>query len=228
MAFESILERYDRFVVFDTETTGLDFQRDEIIEFAAVAVEKSGEMRRMDEFVTLSYGNRVPAFIEQLTGISDAVLSREGIPKAALCEQIASFFAGKTLVAAYNAHFDFSFLYYLLLRQQRTELLRGVEKLDLLTVYRDRRPYPHKLKDAVAAYSLAGRVCNSHRAIDDVLAALAVAEEMEKEKPDLLHYINLFGYSPKFGISGKPIGSVTYRAQGFEPGKPIYEEAAIC
>ena len=39
MAFESLFARYDKLVLFDTETTGLQFSRDEIIECAAVIVE---------------------------------------------------------------------------------------------------------------------------------------------------------------------------------------------
>ena len=64
---------------------------------------------------------------------------------------------------------------------------------------------------------------NSHRAVDDVIATLAVAREMENEKDDLLNYVNLFGYNPKYGISGKAIGSVTYKPQRFDPVKPLYE-----
>ena len=40
MAFEALFEKYDRLVLFDTETTGLQYNRDEIIEFAAVVVER--------------------------------------------------------------------------------------------------------------------------------------------------------------------------------------------
>ena len=40
MALETLFARYDRLVLFDTETTGLQFSRDEIIEFAAVVVEQ--------------------------------------------------------------------------------------------------------------------------------------------------------------------------------------------
>ena len=42
MAFESLFEKYDRLVLFDTETTGLQYNRDEIIEFAAVVVARVG------------------------------------------------------------------------------------------------------------------------------------------------------------------------------------------
>ena len=63
---------------------------------------------------------------------------------------------------------------------------------------------------------------NSHRAVDDVLATVAVMRAMEDEKDDLMNYVNLFGYNPKYGLEGKPIGSVTYLPQGFEPKEPLY------
>ena len=58
--------------------------------------------------------------------------------------------------------------------------------------------------------------------MDDVLATVAVMEQMELEKNDLQYYVNLFGYNPKFGIDGKPIGSVTYKPQGYDPKQPLY------
>ena len=36
----ALFAKYDRLVLFDTETTGLQYNRDEIIEFAAVVVEQ--------------------------------------------------------------------------------------------------------------------------------------------------------------------------------------------
>jgi DNA polymerase-3 subunit epsilon len=132
--------------------------------------------------------------------------------------------AGNTLLLAYNAHFDLSFLYYFLLRSGDPMILKGKDKLDLLTVYRDRRNFPHKLCNAIDAYGLAGQVVNSHRAVDDVLATVAVMRAMEDEKDDLLNYVNLFGYIPKFGIDGKPIGSVTYKPQPYDSPIPLYRK----
>ena len=67
---QSLFRRYDRLVLFDTETTGLSYQRDEIIEFAAVAVEQAPEgpkvVREYDELVTLSPGMFVPPQIVSL------------------------------------------------------------------------------------------------------------------------------------------------------------------
>ena len=225
--FASLFEKYDRLVLFDTETTGLTYSRDEIIEFAAVVVEAAdGEAkitREYDELVALSPGGFVPPKIEQLTGISTQDLRERGLSKTRVCRDIAELIAGNTLLLAYNAHFDLSFLFYLLLRSGDPAILKGKDKLDLLTVYKDRHPYPHRLCSAIEQYGLSGKVVNSHRAVDDVIATVAVMEEMEKEKDDLLCYVNLFGYNPKYGIEGKPIGSVTYKAQPYDPVKPLYE-----
>ena len=225
--FASLFEKYDRLVLFDTETTGLIYSRDEIIEFAAVVVEAVNGVpkitREYDELVALSPGGFVPPKIEQLTGISTQDLREKGLSKTRVCRDVGEILAGNSLLLAYNAHFDLSFLFYMLLRDGDPANLKGKDKLDLLTVYRDRHSYPHRLCSAIEQYGLSGKVVNSHRAVDDVIATVAVMEEMEKEKDDLMRYVNLFGYNPKYGVEGKPIGSVTYRAQPYNPVKPLYE-----
>ena len=225
--FDSLFQKYNRLVLFDTETTGLLYNRDEIIEFAAVVVEPVNGTPRVvqeyDQLIALSPGGFVPPKIEQLTGISTQDLREKGLPKARVARDISEMIRGNCLLLAYNAHFDLSFLFYFLLRHGDPAILKGKDKLDLYTVYRDRRPYPHKLCNAIESYGLTGKVVNSHRAVDDVLATVAVMEEMEKEKDDLMRYVNLFGYNPKFGIDGKPIGSVTYKPQPYDSKKPLYE-----
>lgn len=224
MALEGLFTKYDRLVLLDTETTGLDFSRDEIIEFSAVVLERQGKVLEYDELIQLSPGGFVPQKIQQLTGITDQDIRERGLPKTRVCRDIGQMIQGNTLILAYNAHFDLSFLYYMLLRDGDPGVLRGKDKLDLLTVYRDRRKFPHKLCNAIEEYGLAGKVVNSHRAIDDVIATVAVMEAMEAERDDLLRYVNLFGYNGKYGITGKPIGSVRYKPQGFQPGTPLYME----
>ena len=224
--FASLFAKYDRLVLFDTETTGLQYSRDEIIEFAAVVVErrngKATVVQEYDELVALTPGGFVPPKIQELTGITTQDLRERGLPKTRVCRDIAEMIQGNTLLLAYNAHFDLSFLFYLLLRHGDPTILKGKDKLDLLTVYRDRHSYPHKLASAIEVYGLSGQVVNSHRAVDDVLATVAVMGRMEEELDDLMNYVNLFGYNPKYGIEGKPIGSVTYKPQPYNPTKPLY------
>ena len=224
---DSLFAKYDKLFLFDTETTGLSYARDEIIEFAAVTLErKNGQVvvtEEYDELITLSPGNTVPPEIVKLTGITNEDIAQRGISKTQVCKDIARMLEGNTLLLAYNAHFDLSFLFYLLLRQGDPVILKGKDKLDLLTTYKDRHSYPHKLCNAIEVYGLSGQVVNSHRAVDDVIATVAVMIEMEKERDDLHNYVNLFGYNPKYGIEGKPIGSVTYKPQGYNPMRPLYE-----
>ena len=225
--FDSLFSKYDKLVLFDTETTGLSYSQDEIIEFAAVVVERVDGIPRItaeyDELITLTPGKIVPPEIVALTGISNEDIAQKGIPKAKLCADIAQMISGNTLLLAYNAHFDLCFLFYLLHNHGDATILKGKDKLDLLTVYKDRHSYPHKLCNAIEVYNLQDQVVNSHRAVDDVIATVAVMEAMEKERDDIMRYVNLFGYHPKYGVSGKPIGSVTYKPQRFDPVAPLYE-----
>ena len=223
---EKFFEKYDRLVLFDTETTGLQYNRDEIIEFAAVVVEpglaEPVVVQEYDELITLAPGSFVPDKITQLTGISTQDIWERGLPKTRVARDISEMIQGNTLLLAYNAHFDLSFLFYFLLRDGDPAILKGKDKLDLLTVYRDRHQFPHRLSNAIDVYGLSGQVVNSHRAVDDVIATLAVMRAMEDEKDDMLNYVNHFGYNPRFGIDGKPIGSVTYKPQTTPARQPLY------
>lgn len=217
-----LLNRYDKVLVFDTETTGLRADLCEIIQFSAVVLTRDGEQEVYDTLISLPAGKTVPPEITRLTGITDEDVALRGIPKAQFVSDLARLTAGNTLLAAYNAHFDLSFLYYTLLKYGDPGILQGKDKLDLLTVYRDRRPKPHKLSDAIAGYGLSERCCNAHQALADTRAAQYVMEAMAEEKDDLLNYVNLFGYLARFGPPYKTIRSVCYAPQYGINSVPLY------
>ena len=208
-------ERFDRIVVFDTETTGVEFGRDRIIEIGAVALEGGAETDGMDLFLRLPEGWRLDPFITRLTGITEERLEAEGVGDLEGSE--------RPLIAAYNAQFDLNFLFFLLQPWGLGGVLKAPRFLDVMTVYRDRRDHPHKLCDAIEAYHLEDKAVNSHRAIDDARAAALLLEAMAEEKDDLERYIDLFGVHPRYGRSGRKIASVTYRAQPYERERPLYE-----
>ena len=109
-------ERFDRIVVFDTETTGIDFARDEIIELGAVSLEAGEERESMDCLIRLSPGRTLPPFITDLTGITPEQLEAEGVEKQTAAEQFCGLLEGceAPLLVAYNAQFDLNFLYHFL------------------------------------------------------------------------------------------------------------------
>ncbi|MBE6984493.1 MAG: 3'-5' exonuclease [Ruminococcaceae bacterium] len=218
----------DGIVVLDTETSGLSFENDEIIEFSAVRLQWNGDelctVSEVDEFIRRTDDRKLSPKIVELTGITDELLREQGISKQAICEILAQILTPRTLICAYNAQFDLLFLYHLLRKHGDARILKDQPKLDLLTVYKDRRPYPHKLCNAIEQYNLQDRVCNSHRAIDDVRATVEVMKAMSSECDDMDRYINLFGYSKKYGVSGARISSVCYKPQGFENFVKLYEK----
>lgn len=225
-ALRPLFDRYDRILIFDTETTGLRMTEDEIIQFSGVLLERVGESilvtREYDTLIRLAPGQTVPPEITRLTGISNQDLLQRGISREQACGEIRELIGGNTLLAAYNAHFDLVFLFHMLCRNADPAILQGKDKLDLLTVYRDRRSYPHRLANAIEAYGLSGQVQNSHSAIDDALATVSVMNAMAEERNDLLNYVNLFGYIPKYGPPKPQIRSVTYRPQPYDPAQPLY------
>ena len=156
----------------------------------------------------------------KLTGITDERLEAEGVTEteaAATFTDMIRNDKGPVLLVAHNAQFDLLFVRAMLWRYAvyGEEMLEAADYLDSLTVYKDRRPYPHKLENAIVAYKLQGKVRNSHRAIDDVVALFYVCKAMDKERADLLNYVNIFGYNPKHGVSGNRIDGVTYWPQQF-------------
>jgi DNA polymerase-3 subunit epsilon len=222
---EKLWQQFDRIIIFDTETTGIEFGKDRIIELGAVSLENGREIACMDDLIRLPEGQRLPSFITDLTGITDAQLMAEGVDQAEAVEDFCRLFDGaeRPLLVAYNAQFDLNFLYWFLRPYNRVEVLKKPHFLDALTVYRDRRDYPHKLCNAIEAYQLQDSAVNSHRAVDDARATVLLLEKMSEERNDLAEYLDLFGTHPKYGLSGRPISSVTYRPQPYQRTIPLYQ-----
>jgi ATP-dependent DNA helicase DinG len=96
----------DSIVSIDLETTGLDPQKDTIIEIGAV---KFNNQRIEQEWATLiNPGKPIPPFISQLTGITDQMVASEPF----INKVIPSLeeFIGATPVLGHNIRFDLAFL----------------------------------------------------------------------------------------------------------------------
>lgn len=221
----TLFSQFKNIIVLDTETTGIAHKTDEIIELAALRVVPDGQTLQaadeMDLLIQLSPGRTLPPVIENLTGISETMLQQEGVSKQEACMRFVELLNHpNTLLVAYNAQFDLCFLYYFLARLGQADSLKGLKMLDALTIYKDRKDYPHKLANAIETYHLKGE--NTHRAIDDAKATLELLEAMAEEEDDLASYINLFGYNPKYGVSGPKISSITYRPQSYQRSAKLY------
>ena len=222
----SLFKDFSNIIVFDVETTGTDSRKDEIIEIALLrVVSEHGAPVIADEYnalIELSPGTKLLPIITEITGITGQQLKDEGLGKGEVCKNVVEILScNNLLLAAYNAQFDLGFLFHFLNGFDKAGLLKNTKMLDALTVYKDRRPYPHKLGDAAVAYSLSSN--GAHRAFDDTMVTYKLLCEMGKENDDLYRYVNLFGYNPKYGVSGAKISSVRYLPQGYDRVKNLYE-----
>jgi DNA polymerase-3 subunit epsilon/ATP-dependent DNA helicase DinG len=95
-------------VALDIETTGLDPKNDRIIEIGAVKFDSTGIT---NEYSTLvNPGIKIPRFITELTGITDAMVRGEQIPYIKDVIQNLEEFVGDSPVIGHNVMFDLSFL----------------------------------------------------------------------------------------------------------------------
>lgn len=222
--FDELFGKYSALVFFDTETNGLDPSTCQIIELAAQRIERASDgsltvTASMDDLVQLQPGEKLPGKITELTHITDEMLANEGVTAATAADHfdfmITAVGNKPVLLIVHNAQFDLAFTTVLLWScgQYQNDKLLAADYLDTLTVYKDRRAYPHRLANAIEDYGLSGKVKNSHRAIDDTEALVEVCKAMAAERDDLGAYVNIFGYNPKYGVSGQRVDGVTYWPQ---------------
>jgi DNA polymerase-3 subunit epsilon len=157
------------FVVADLETTGLQADTDEILEFAAVRASPDGQVTA--EFGTLVRIKRpLPSAIEALTGITERDISREGRTLAQALDEFLVF-VGELPVFFHNAPFDTGFIQKAVAAHGRRFANPVHDTLEL-----GRKAWPrlasHKLADLA---SHVGASTPTHRALADARATLTVA-----------------------------------------------------
>lgn len=158
----------ESFIVADLETTGLNAETDEVLEFAAVQVTPDGGIA--GEFSTLvSVSRRVPAEITRLTGITQDAIDREGRPTADAMKAFAAF-AGAHPVFFHNAPFDQGFI----------KKAASQAKVKFVNPVRDTLPLARQAWPSLTTYKLTalaqhvGAPAPAHRALADAKATLAV------------------------------------------------------
>lgn len=155
-------------IVIDFETTGLRPGFDRVIEAAAVAIE-DGRITR--SFQSLANpGMRIPSFIENFTGISNAMVA--GAPPTREVMAGLADFLGDHRLAAHNASFDRGFLtagLQPLRRRVRQDFL-----CTLLLSRRIERGLPSYKLEQVARHLAVEVPTQTHRALADAQMAAQV------------------------------------------------------
>ncbi|MBY4675880.1 exonuclease domain-containing protein [Marinobacterium arenosum] len=152
-------------IFVDLETTGASLSHDRITEIGLIWYDREQGWQQWQSLV--NPGLRIPPAIQQLTGISDAMVA-DAPPFAELAEQVQTLLNGRVIVA-HNVRFDYGFLSRELARCQR---VLGQRHLCTVRLSRALQPEEHKHNLATLIRRWDLQLGQHHRAMDDA-AALA-------------------------------------------------------
>ncbi len=200
-----MLSKYKKLIFFDTETTGLDPEENQIIEFSYEIVEgiikneKYGwyELNIKEKksiYIKTKNGQKLSSEIVNLTKITDEKLQEKGIDYTEAKNIIYDIFSQNQdgLFIAYNAVFDVSFIIELL--EGKVDILGKLKFLDVYLSIKERYAIsinPNKLNSSTSAKSYKlGDIAESfgfvvgnsslHNAENDVNALKEVTKTIEK------------------------------------------------
>lgn len=164
---EEVKDFAGTFVVFDLETTGLEPNKDEIIEIGACKVEHGRISETFASFVKPS--KHISREITKLTGIDDDMVKDAPAINYVLPD-FYKFCAGATIVA-HNIAFDMSFIYN---AAKKLSYNFDHPLMDTLEMAKNKLPGLRNYKLGTIVERLNVVLDNAHRAINDATATAKV------------------------------------------------------
>ncbi|AKN29913.1 ATP-dependent DNA helicase [Clostridium carboxidivorans P7] len=156
----------DNIIVFDVESTGVDVTEDEIIQIAAIKVNKNGQVT--EKFERFLKNNKSVKNSEHVHGFSDEFLKKNGEDKNTVLKEFVKF-SEDSVIVGHNVQYDINILTSEL---QRAGLGEPKFKAfyDTLDIYRRFHPNlrNHKLETLSHIFETENKP--SHDAMDDIQA----------------------------------------------------------
>ncbi len=184
-SLQEFLQTYSHedIVVFDTETTGLSVEEDDVVQIAAIKLHK-GEFVEGSEFnVFIRTEREIPEMLGDLKNPLIEEYHRQTLLEATDALQRFMDYAEGCVLLGHNAQYD----YHIMDNNMRRRCGREDFKqhfprcLDTLHMARIINPRlrSHKLKDLIVEFALEGE--NSHLANDDIMATWHLADYCFRE-----------------------------------------------
>ncbi|WEV39903.1 type I-E CRISPR-associated endoribonuclease Cas2e [Lactobacillus sp. ESL0681] len=163
-------------VSLDLETTGTNYENNQIISIGAV---KKGENDQLDTFYRLiKIEGKVSEKITALTGLTTEILHRDGVDLKTAIIELTEFVKSATLVG-YNFKFDELFLMYACRKVKLPEL--NNKTVDLLPVAKKADSFLDNYQLATVLESYGIKNLTPHNALSDAKATLELANELIKK-----------------------------------------------
>ncbi|MGG5460506.1 3'-5' exonuclease [Clostridium sp. B9] len=179
----------ENIIVFDVESTGVDVTEDEIIQIAAIKINKKGEI--VDRFEKLLKNKKPVGNSFYVHGFSDERLAEDGEDKDTVLKEFIEY-SKDSIIVGHNVQYDIN-----ILTSELSRAKLGKPKFkafyDTLDIYR--RFYPgninYKLEHLSNVYETKHKP--SHDAMDDIIATgeLLVRAINEKIIPTSMERISL-------------------------------------
>ena len=172
---DTCTELSERYIAFDTETTGLDPEKDRIVELSAVMFENGTPTASFQSYV--NPGISIPSEVSALNYITNEMLQTAPAEKdiyPELLKFLGDAASGMTVICGHVAAFDLSFLCGILDRLGIAASFRFVDTRQLATLIPELK---HHSLAAVAEYFDVPHE-NAHHAREDALTSGRILQKM--------------------------------------------------
>lgn len=185
--FQDLVRRYysgEGFVLFDTETTGLNTFHDDIIEIAGLIWQKGKEPITFQELMSVNI-NKITEGAWEVHKIPKEEIEGARAPSDVL-KDFVDFCEGRPLVA-HNIRFDYDILNSNLVRTGLTPYSN--DQVGCSLVYAKEQSMPGRLSELADALKVNVDSRNLHRALYDVRVLKEILDCMMKEhEPEEMQY----------------------------------------
>ena len=216
--FSLLINEFEKenIIVFDVESTGVDVTEDEIIQIAAIKLNKNGEV--VDKFEEFLKNKKPVKDSYYVHGFSDEMLQRIGEDKEKVLKEFVEY-SKDSIIVGHNVQYDINILCSEL---ERNNLGKPKFKTfyDTLDIYR--RFYPgninYKLENLSKVYDTKHKP--SHDAMDDIIATgeLLVRAINEKIKETSMERMALMSKHLKaFTVISKKLNELFKIAESKRP-----------
>lgn len=163
------------FITIDIETTGLDPEKDEILEIAAIKYIENNEAEIFSRVVKVQ--NPLTKEISELTGITDDFLLKNGMDIETALKDFWDF-VGRAKLVGYNISFDMSFLRNASIEHKIK--MQANKCIDILQLARRKVKDTKNYKMSTVANALGIKMVQKHRAESDCRLAFEIYRKLNE------------------------------------------------
>ena len=203
-------------IVFDVESTGVDVTEDEIIQIAAIKINKYGEVT--EKFEKFLKNKKSVKSSEHVHGFSDEFLRENGEDKEVVLKEFIEF-SKDAIIVGHNVQFDINILTSELSRLNlgKVKFKGFFDTLDIYKRFYSNLPN-HKLDTLSRIFETVNKP--SHDAMDDILATkeLLVMAIKNKIKPTSLERIaHMSKHMKAFTAIRNKLNALFIKAESLRP-----------